>query len=122
MAQYEAVTSVYEAHGKKQRLRRPGTLVEVSDEDVERLLELGAIKKPGQNEADEPDDSGADEPVELPARPSNGAPKAEWVAYLQQLKAVTDPEMEEPLEVPADATRDQMIQIGDARVTAWNEG
>src|SRR5690349_11505579 len=119
MAKYEAVHSVYEPQKKgRPRLRRPGTLVEVSGDDAERLLELGAVRQP--NEGSEENDATAAEEVELPVRPANSATKAEWRTYLEALSAVTSSEME-PLVIPDDATRDQMIQIGDQRVAEWNE-
>jgi hypothetical protein len=118
VGKYEAVTSVYETVKNTQHVRRPGTVIELSDEDAKRLVEIGAVKLPsGDPSAPDPEPS---EPVELPARPSNGAAKAEWAAYLVKLDEVTRDELG-PLDVPADATRDQMIQIGDTRVAEWNE-
>ena len=95
--------------------------VELEDgEFTQSLINRGAIVSADQDESTggQTDET---EPVELPTRPSNGATKAEWRAYLDQLKAKTDPEMAEPLVVPDNATRDEMIQIGDARVAEWNE-
>lgn len=125
MPTYETVTAVG-LHSKKahhSRMVRAGERIELSEEDAERLLELGAIKEADDDgdEVSSADDS-EETPVELPERPSNGATKDAWRTYLAQLAAATDPEMDEPLSVPDDATRDQMIQIGDARVAAWNEG
>lgn len=118
MAQYEAVHSVYETNEKNKTtyLRRPGTTVEIPDEDAERLLELGAIKRPDSDE-DQPAAGRAEEgEVTLPQRPSNSASKDTWRAYLHELATATDPWMDEPLAVPDDANRDQMIAIGDQRV------
>jgi hypothetical protein len=126
MAQYEAVTSVYETInvGTKRettRLRPPGSLVEVPDEDTDRLLELGAVRKPGSDQPVEGAGSEVAEEVELPERPSNGASKDVWRAYLVELNNATRDELGE-LDVPADATRDQMIALGDTRIAEWNEG
>jgi hypothetical protein len=117
MPKYEAVTSVYETVRKTQHVRRPGTVVELTEEDAERLLAVGAVKELGDEDV-EADDT-TDEDVELPARPSNSGTKEEWRAYLVQLEAVTTDELG-PLDVPADAKRDDMIRIGDQRVATWN--
>lgn len=118
--------------------REQGILVE-DDEDVETAeatapapapAPTGDPQPPAEGTAGDTEDGDGDgEPghgssrddTELPTRPSNGASKDAWRSYLEQLKAVTDPEMDEPLEIPADATRDQMIAIGDQRVAEWNE-
>lgn len=112
MAKYETVTRVYETKNKTDYLREPGTEIEVSDEDAERLLKLGAIKRIGES-ADEV--SAEEDDLVLPARPSNGASKEVWRKYLTTLDEATKDELD-PLEVPDDATRDQMIAIGDARL------
>lgn len=117
MPKYEAVTSVYETVKNTQHVRRPGTVVELSDEDAQRLLEIGAVKQVGETE-ETSEESGAEE-VELPARPTNSGTKEEWRAYLTALEAVTKDELG-PLEVPADAKRDDMIRLGDTRVSEWN--
>lgn len=81
----------------------------------------GTTTPPGSTEGT-PDEEETPEPeeIELPQRPSNGASKDAWRTYLGELNAVTRDELGE-LEVPADANRDRMIEIGDARVAAWNE-
>lgn len=119
MAKYRAVTSVYETVKKTQHVRRPGTVIDLPDEDAERLLELGAIEP----DTDEEPDADVEEPeaVELPERPSNGATKEAWRTYLAALNTATKGELGD-LQVPDDATRDQLIAIGDARVAEWEEG
>lgn len=105
-------------------LVRAGDEVELTDEQAQGLREQGLLVEDDEATAEESTapESAAREEVTLPERPSNGASKDTWRTYLEQLKAATDPEMEEPLEIPADANRDQMIAIGDARVAEWNEG
>lgn len=99
----------------RSRLVRAGTELELEGETLERLRDLGAVKP-----ADEADDEDTDvvEEVELPDRPSNGASKETWRSYLVELEEATE-ELGD-LEIPDDATRDTMIQIGDARVAEWN--
>lgn len=119
MAKYEAVTSVYETVKNTQHVRRPGTVVELSDEDAQRLLDIGAVKEIDESGEESGDAAAEAEDVELPARPTNSGTKEEWRAYLTALERVTADELG-PLDVPADARRDDMIRIGDARVTEWN--
>lgn len=129
MSKYKVKTALSLAPDPKKpsrtRLVRAGTEVELTDEQAADLREKGVL-------VEDEEDGAGDEVVpaagevdrsetELPTRPSNGGTKVEWRAYLEQLKAVTDPEMDESLEIPADATRDQMIEIGDKRVADWNE-
>lgn len=123
MAKYRAIQSFPLPHPnnpKRQVLVRGGDEVELSDDQVGQHA-IGVSIAPLNDDGTpvvEPNDAVE---VELPARPSNGATKAEWRTYLEQLAQVTDPEMEQPLQVPENATRDEMIQIGDQRVTEWNE-
>jgi hypothetical protein len=119
MGKYVAVHTVYETKNKTDFVRRPGTEIEMPDEDAKRLLELGAIKRPGDEDAAEQDVNPQD--VQLPARPSNGATKETWQGYLDALEKVTESELGK-LDVPKDAKRDELIVIGDTRVAQWNEG
>lgn len=133
------------------RLVRAGEEVELTDEQAQSLREAGVLvededaKDDGSTVATGaagPDTSGAtttvasdaddldtgnegdgsaeSTAVDLPDRPSNGASKDTWRAYLDKLSAATADELG-PLEVPADATRDQMIQIGDERVAEYQD-
>jgi hypothetical protein len=96
---------------------RAGEVLEVPDEIAERALELGSAVRVDENDEAEVPEEGED--VELPVRPSNGAPKDVWRTYLTDLGNVTR-ELG-PLEVPEGATRDHMIALGDQRVADWNE-
>jgi hypothetical protein len=105
-------------------VHRGGTVLDLDDEIAQRALDLGAAER--LNEQDEtPDtgtveDNGDGDPVALPPRPSNGATRDTWRAYLTELGRVTTPPLE-PLAVPDDITRDRMIQLGDTRVREWDE-
>lgn len=119
MAKYKALQSFPMAHPqnpKRQILVRGGDEVELDDEFVDGGIENGVL----QSLDEQPEEAEAEEaePV-LPDRPSNGATKDTWRAYLAQLGGVTA-ELG-PLEVPDNATRDEMIAIGDKRVADWNE-
>lgn len=100
-------------------VRRADEIVDLPDEIGKRAVSMGAAKPvddDGNVIEDEPEEG---EDVELPERPSNGATKDTWRAYLGQLGAVTS-ELG-PLEVPESASRDEMIALGDKRVADWNE-
>lgn len=75
----------------------------------------------GTSPVSDPDDATARGEVTLPERPSNGASTETWRAYLTELSAATEEELGSPIEVPANAKRDDMIVIGDARLAEWNE-
>lgn len=115
-------------HSKKRTvLHRGGEVLETGEvfpeEIARRAIEMGAAQEVDEN--DEPvQDSGtsnreASADVDLPARPSNGAAKDVWRGYLAELDRVTR-ETLDPLVVPDNATRDEMIAIGDTRVAEWN--
>ena len=72
----------------------------------------------GENKGD---DATTRDEVTLPERPSNGASTETWRAYLTELSAATEEELGSPIEIPANAKRDDMIVIGDARLAEWNE-
>jgi hypothetical protein len=126
MTKYRAIQSFPIPHPnnpKRQVLVRGGDEVELPNDLVGEHaigVTVERLDDEGNPVAADEQDSGSDSVVELPERPSNGATKVEWRDYLDRLAAVTDPEMDSPLVVPADATRDQMIQIGDQRVNDWN--
>lgn len=103
----------------KTKLVYAGTEIEMDDSEFTRSL----VDRGGLVPTDEADREATDETstVELPVRPSNGAPKTEWRTYLERLATVTDPEMTDPLVIPDNASRDDMIRIGDQRVAEWNE-
>lgn len=130
MAKYRLKTSASVVLGPKRpnrtKLVRAGDEVELTDEQAEGFRKAGVLVEDDDEEGVPAGSGDPDVPppgqTDLPVRPSNGGTKVEWRTYLEQLKAVTDPEMDEPLEIPADANRDQMIAIGDARVAEWNEG
>lgn len=105
------------AEGSRKRVMlRGGTEQDLPDEFARDLVERGAAKSLGEEE----DGEGAPEEfVELPARPSNSASTDTWRTYLGELETATA-ELG-PLHVPDDAKRDDMIAIGDARLSAWNE-
>lgn len=111
-----AMTLPHPNNPKRSILHKAGETVDVSDEIGQRAIDLKAAKKADEDEEGEPEAE-----VELPERPSNGATKEAWSAYLQALEVATLAELG-PLNVPADAKRDDMIAIGDARVAEWNEG
>jgi hypothetical protein len=128
MAEVVAITALALDSKRKghSRMVRAGTALELEGDVLDSFLRSGAVKRTDEVEETAEGAPSAVEPterseVELPVRPSNGATKVEWRSYLEQLKAVTDPEMDEDLEIPADATRDQMIVIGDQRVADWNQ-
>ena len=123
---YKVKTALSLAPDPKKPLRtvlyRAGSEVELTDEQAADLRERGLLDEGDEEEAADATAEPVDRTeTELPVRPSNGGTKAEWRTYLEQLKAVTDPEMDEDLVIPDDATRDQMIAIGDKRVADWNE-
>jgi hypothetical protein len=105
-------------------VHRGGTVLDLDDEIAQRALDLGAAELPEREDqgssGDPVEDNGDGDPVALPPRPSNGATRDAWRAYLVELGRVTTPPLE-PLAVPDDITRDRMIQLGDARVREWDE-
>lgn len=115
---YRTVTSISlqpspEKNPGRTQVVRAGEEVELDDKIAGRLLELKAIKRADEDEQEETDE------VELPARPNNNATTEAWRKYLGDLGEATK-ELG-PLEVPADAKRDEMVVIGDKRVADWNE-
>lgn len=102
----------------KTRLVRAGTEVELTDEQAQGLRDAGALIEDESGEDASAQEAESAE-VTLPERPNNGASKDNWRTYLEQLNAVTRDELGD-LSIPADATRDQMIQIGDERVAEWD--
>lgn len=99
---------------------RGGQVHEIDDEIAQRAIDLGSAEaydgdaEPGQVP---PEDQVG--PADLPPRPSNGATKEEWRAYLVALEAATRDVLGD-LSVPDDAKRDDMIALGDARVADYN--
>jgi hypothetical protein len=110
------------ANEKRTVLHRGGEVLETGDqisaEIARRAVEMNAAQEVDAN-GDPVDDSGTDEDVELPARPNNGATKDTWRNYLAELNSATEGVLG-PLVVPDNATRDDMIAIGDNRVAEWN--
>lgn len=109
-----------DANPPKEVLLRPGEVHDLDDELAQRMVDLGAAEAVDEDGEEIPGESGGED-VQLPQRPSNGAAKDTWRAYLTELARVTDPEMDAPLVVPEDATRDQMVAIGDQRVKDFEE-
>jgi hypothetical protein len=116
----------------KTRLIRAGQEVELSGEVAESLIERGGLVDPNADKKDEdvapaatgrvadPDNPDPRDDVVLPERPSNGASTDSWRTYADELNRVTSTEMD-PMEIPADAKRDQLIAVTDQRVKDWNE-
>jgi len=99
---------------------RGGEEHEIGNDLAQRMLDYGAAERVEEDDAAEDPEAVPRDELDLPERPSNGATKDAWRDYLGKLNEATKAEFGE-LEVPADATRDAMIAIGDARVTEWNE-
>lgn len=120
---------------KRTVLHHAGEVLDLDTELAERAVEYGAAERvdgddePDVETADAPpvpqsgaeDDGGTIDEVELPERPSNNATTEAWRAYVTQLVEVTKEELGET-DVPASATRAELIQLGDTRVAEWNEG
>lgn len=65
--------------------RRPGDVVEVSDEDAHRLIRGGTavdaatpVAEPEKPKRPKPAPKPADDPVPVPKKPRRSAPKGEW--------------------------------------------
>jgi len=121
MAKYKARQSFPMPHPqnpKRQILVRGGDVVDLPDDFVDGGVESGVLQR--LDEDGQPAQVAEATETELPPRPSNGATKVEWRAYLVQLNEVTREDLDDDLVIPDNATRDEMIAIGDTRVAEWN--
>lgn len=118
----QALSMTHPGNPKRSLLIKAGQVASLTDEEAKRCLRRGIIRELTDEErGDEepvtgalvgdphPGETGPVDVVEWPARPSNGAAKDAWLQYIDELEDAVD----EEIEVPEDAKRDDLIRIAD---------